>query len=70
MTSSGPTATFIRACRQPAGGPAEDGGVSNTTTVSVVDFTPLTPGVTYTVWVVGVNSSGEGPISNKITFTA
>ena len=44
-------------------------GVSTTPTVSVVGIAPLTPGVSYTVWVVGVNSRGEGPESNKITFT-
>jgi hypothetical protein len=36
----------------------------------VVDITPLTPDVSYQVWVVGVNSRGEGLESNKITFTA
>jgi len=62
--------SFIRSKRQPAGGPVTDAGVSSTTTVSVVGIAPLTPGVSYTVWVVGVNSRGEGPESNKITFTA
>jgi hypothetical protein len=62
--------SFIRAYRQPAGGSAELAGVSSTNTVSIVDFTPLTPGVSYTIWVVAVNSRGEGAISNKITFTA
>jgi hypothetical protein len=63
-------ASFIRAKRQPAGGPETDAGVSNETTVSVVGISPLTPGVSYQVWVVGANSRGEGPESNKITFTA
>ena len=63
-------ATFLRSKRQPAGGPETDAGVSSTTTVSVVGISPLTPGVSYSVWVVGVNSRGEGPASNKITFTA
>jgi hypothetical protein len=63
-------ASFLRAKRQPAGGPESDAGVSNTPTVSVVGIAPLTPGVSYTVWVVGVNSRGEGPESNKITFVA
>lgn len=62
--------SFLRSKRQPAGGPETDAGVSNDTTVSVVDFTPLTPGVSYQVWVVGVNSRGEGPASNKVTFVA
>jgi hypothetical protein len=63
-------ASFLRSKRQPAGGPETDAGVSNDTTVSVVQLGPLTPGVSYSVWVVGVNSRGEGPESNKITFTA
>jgi hypothetical protein len=63
-------ATFIRAFRQPAGGKAESAGVSNSTSVSVVGITPLTPGVTYTFWVVGENSRGQGPESNHVTFTA
>ncbi len=63
-------ATFIRAYRQPAGGAAVVAGVSSTTSVSVVGISPLTPGVSYQAWVVGVNSRGEGPESNKITFTA
>jgi hypothetical protein len=63
-------ASFIRSKRQPAGGTVTDAGVSSTTTVSVVGIAPLTPGVSYTVWVVGVNSRGEGPESNKTTFTA
>jgi hypothetical protein len=63
-------ASFLRSKRQPAGGPETDAGVSNDTTVSVVQLGPLTPGVSYSVWVVDVNSRGEGPESNKITFTA
>jgi hypothetical protein len=63
-------ASFIRSKRQPAGGPVTDAGVSNSSTVSVVSIAPLAPRVSYTVWVVGVNSRGESPESNKITFTA
>jgi hypothetical protein len=62
--------SFIRAKRQAAGGPVTDAGVSNGTTVSVVQLGPLAPAVSYTVWVVAVNSRGEDPESNKITFTA
>ena len=65
-----PNATSIRAFRKPAGGDAEPAGVSTGTTVSVVAFAPLTPGVSYEVWVVGRNSRGDGPESNKVTFTA
>lgn len=63
-------ATSLRAYRQPAGGSASLAGVSASATVSVVGIAPLTPGVTYEVWAVGKNSRGEGPASNKITFTA
>jgi hypothetical protein len=63
-------ATFIRAYRKPAGGAVESAGVSNSASVSVVGITPLTPGVTYTLWVVGENSRGQGPESNHVTFTA
>ena len=63
-------ASFIRAYRQPAGGPETVAGISSTATVSVAGIAPLTPGVTYQAWVVGGNSRGEGPASNKITFVA
>jgi hypothetical protein len=54
--------TTIRAYRQPLGGVAELAGSSPTTTVSVVQFGPLTPGVTYDLWLVGhTQSAGEGP---------
>ncbi len=38
--------------------------------MAMVDFSPLAPGLSYQVWLVGVNSRGEGPISNKTAFTA
>jgi hypothetical protein len=63
-------ATFIRSYRQPAGGSAVAAGVSSTPTVSVISIGPLTAGVTYQLWVVGVNSQGEGADSNKVGFTA
>lgn len=63
-------ASFIRSKRQPAGGSVTDAGVSNSPTLSVVGIAPITPGVSYTVWVVGVNFRGEGPEANKIPFTA
>ena len=63
-------ATSLIAFRQPAGAPAEQAGVSTTNVVGVADFSPLTAGVTYTLWVVGRNSRGNGPESNRITFTA
>jgi hypothetical protein len=62
-------ASFLRAYRQPAGGPAVVAGVSSTVVVSVVGISPLTPSVSYQGWVVGVNSRGEGPESNKVSFT-
>ena len=63
-------ATSLIAFRQPAGGPAEQAGVSTTNVVGVADFSPLTAGVTYTLWVVGRNSRGNGPAGNQISFTA
>ncbi|HEV2805148.1 MAG TPA: fibronectin type III domain-containing protein [Chthoniobacterales bacterium] len=59
-----------RAAGDPFKLPAARAGASTTTTVSVAAFSPLTPGASYQFWVVGVNSRGEGPASNKITFTA
>jgi hypothetical protein len=50
------------------GGAPELAGSSPTTTVSVVQFGPLTPGVTYEFWLVGdTQSAGEGPQSNHVT---
>ena len=63
-------ATTLRAIRQPAGGIAEVCGTSTTTTVSVTDLSPLTPGVTYDFWLTGHNSQGDGPESNHITHVA
>src|SRR5437660_6186991 len=63
-------ASFIRADRQVTGSTAEAAGVSANITVPVVDFSPLTPGATYQLWVVSANSRGEGPASNKLSFTA
>ena len=63
-------ATSLIAFRQPAGGTAEQAGVSTTNVVGVSDFSPLTAGVTYQLWVVGRNSRGNGPESNKVAFTA
>lgn len=63
-------ATSIKGWRQPAGGQPEVAGVSVGVTVSVSDFSPLVPGVSYTAWVTGHNSRGDGPAGNKITFTA
>ena len=61
---------MTKAFHQPAGDTAELAGTSRTTTVSVVDAGPLTPGVTYELWLVGHNSQGDGPESNHVTFTA
>jgi hypothetical protein len=63
-------ATSLVAFRQPAGGQAEQAGVSTTNVVGVADFSPLTAGVTYALWVVGRNSRGNGPESNHVSFTA
>jgi len=63
-------ATTLRAYRRAAGGSAELAGSSPTATVSVVELSPLTSGVTYDFWLVGRNSQGEGPESNHITHVA
>ena len=63
-------ATSLRAYRQAAGGQPELAGVSASPTISIVGFTPLTPGVVYSGWVVGKNARGEGAASNHLTFTA
>jgi hypothetical protein len=63
-------ATSLIAYRQPAGGDPVEAGVSTDTTVSVVTYGPLMPGVTYTLWVEGSNSRGQGPKSNIVNYTA
>ena len=64
-------ATTLRAFRRPAGGTAELAGTSaTTTTVSLTDLGPLTPGVTYEFWLVGHNSQGDGPQSNHVSHLA
>ncbi len=62
-------ATSINAMRQAAGGEPELAGTGapGSLTVSVVQFSPLTPGVTYQFWIVGHNSQGDGPESNHVT---
>ncbi len=64
-----PRATSIRSYRRAAGGEAELAGQNNGTTVTVVEPGPLTPGVDYEFWLVGLNSAGEGPESAHITYT-
>ena len=63
-------ATSVRAYRRPMGGEAELAGTSTTTTVSIVASSPLTPGVTYELWLVGHNSQGDGPESTHFTHMA
>jgi hypothetical protein len=74
LTLSVPTmpehATSLRAYRKPAGGEPELAGTSAGTTVSVVGSGPLTPDVTYELWVVGHNFRGDGPESNHVSHTA
>ena len=62
-------ATSLRAFRKPAGGVAELAGTSTGTTVSVTAMGPLSPGVTYELWVVGHNFRGDGPASNHVSHT-
>lgn len=63
-------ATTLRAYRKAAGGQPELAGTSTGTAVSVVGVGPLTPGVTYELWVAGHNSQGDGPESNRVNHTA
>ena len=63
-------ATSLRAFRKAAGGEPELAGTATGTTVSVVGSGPLTPGVTYELWVVGHNFRGDGPESNRVNHTA
>ncbi len=63
-------ASFLRAYRKVTGGEAEAAGVSNSPVGSAVGYSPLTPGAAHELWVVGVNSRGEGPASNKVSFHA
>jgi hypothetical protein len=63
-------ATSLIAYRQLAGGDPVEAGVSTDTTVSVVTYGPLMPGVTYTMWVEGSNSRWQGPKSNIVSYTA
>ena len=63
------SAEFTRPPR-PACGEAEPAGVSTGTTVSVVAYAPLTPGVHYEVWIAGHNSRGDGAESGRVTFAA
>jgi hypothetical protein len=57
--------------RQAAGGTPELAGTGDpgSLTVSVVQFSPLNPGVTYDFWIVGHNSQDDGPESNHVTHT-
>lgn len=70
ITALPANATSSRAFRKPAVGEAEPAGVSTGTTVSVTAYAPLTPNVSYEVWLAGHNSRGDGPESNRTTFTA
>ena len=63
-------ATSLRAFRKVAGGEPELAGTATGTTVSVVGSGPLTPGVTYELWLVGHNFRGDGPESNHVSHTA
>lgn len=62
-------ATTLRAMRQAEGGAPFLAGLSTGTTVPVDSFGPLAAGVTYAFWLVGHNSRGDGPESNRITAT-
>lgn len=63
-------ATSLRAFRKAAGGQPELAGTDMGTTVSVAGVGPLTPGVTYELWLVGHDFRGNGPESNHVSHTA
>lgn len=65
-----PGARALVAWRQPGGGAAEVAGVSIECAVGGSDFSPLQPGIPYTLWVTGRNAAGDGPASHLFTFTA
>lgn len=60
-------ATSIRAYRRVLGGDKVLAGVSTTTTVGYAAASPLEPGATYDVWLVGHNSEGDGAESQHFT---
>ena len=53
-----------------ADGPSKLPAEPGSTTVPLVAYSPLTPAAKCELWVVGVNSCGEGPASNKVSFQA
>jgi hypothetical protein len=63
-------ATRLVAWRKIAGGTPEPSGMSDTESVDAAETAPFVPGSTYELWVTGRNSAGDGPASNKITWTA
>lgn len=70
MCWSEEAATSLRAFRKVAGGQPELAGTSAGTTVSVVGSGPLTPGVSYELWLVRHNFRGDGPESYHMSHTA
>ncbi len=63
-------ATRLVAWRKITGGTAEPSGMSDTESVDAAETAPFVPGGIYELWVTGRNSVGDGPASNKITWTA
>jgi hypothetical protein len=63
-------ATRLVAWRKIAGGTPEPSGMSHTVSVDAAETSPFVPGGIYELWVTGRNSAGDGPVSNKITWTA
>jgi hypothetical protein len=63
-------ATRLVAWRKIAGGTAEPSGMSDSASVDAAETAPFIPGGAYELWVTGRNSVGDGPASNKISWTA
>lgn len=63
-------ATRLVAWRKITGGTAEPSGMSVNESVDAAETSPFVPGGIYELWVTGRNSAGDGPASNKITWTA
>ena len=63
-------ATRLVAWRKITGGTPEPSGMSDNESVDAAETSPFVPGGIYELWVTGRNSAGDGPASNKITWTA
>jgi hypothetical protein len=65
-----PDAAKVRVFRKAAGGVVEVAGEAAALSFDLNSPTPLVAGTQYDAWVVGTNTTGDGPESGHITFTA